>query len=166
MTFCQSKILSELSILENLTEIDLSYSDVSFVDFSFFKILKKLKIQHSKIDLKLLKDLKTLKELDLSSSTIIEHEDTISSFNELEKLNLSFCIPVWKSMWIKWIPTYQFLIDLNIAKFDSFSRTDDLQKLFELPSLKFLTVDSNKMSSKWFLENYEKLPKNMKISIL
>eukprot|EP01080_Neovahlkampfia_damariscottae_P003655 gene3655-6471_t len=166
MTFCKSKILKELSTLENLTELDLSYSDVSFIDFSSLKKLRKLKIQHSRINLKSLLHLKNLKELDLSSSMIVEDYETIVALNSIEKLNLSNCNSVsFSSIWLENILGYQFLKELNISNMKGKLSSQELFKILNLPSLQSFTGNRDMFGNSEWLDN-EEIPKTVKMYIV
>jgi Leucine-rich repeat (LRR) protein len=161
-TFCNVTILKELSCLSHLQELDLSYSNVSKVDFSKLKNLKKLKISNSNIQMVWFRSMTGLKELDLSSSMIEGDYDSMVSLNHLEKFNLQNCKDNGDTI-KKYLSTMQFLKELNISKYKIFSEAE-MMEIIKLPSLKFLSA--NVLPSTVFLkDNSEIIPKGLKIYI-
>jgi Leucine-rich repeat (LRR) protein len=161
-TFCIPTILKELSCLPHLQELDLSYSNVSKVDFSKFTNLKKLKISNSNIKMIWFRSLTSLKELDVSSSFLEGDYDSMVALNHLEKLNLQNCKDD-ENIIQKHLISMQFLKELNISKYKVFSELQ-MMEIIKLPSLKVLTA--NILPSMEFLrDKSEIIPKGLKIYI-
>jgi hypothetical protein len=142
--------------------LDLSYSNVSKVDFSKFTNLKKLKISNSNIKMIWFRSLTSLKELDVSSSFLEGDYDSMVALNHLEKLNLQNCKDD-ENIIQKHLKSMQFLKELNISKYKVFSELQ-MMEIIKLPSLKVLTA--NILPSMEFLrDKSEIIPKGLKIYI-